>query len=791
MRVSGGRLIHVPGWTGGVIEDAEPDRAGDTRRGVLDDGLNLSAKPGGRLAVRGGSQVVRSFAAVSGDAISDLFGPWRYSQTGMVVVGHSTAGSKHYAYLLAEDGSFALPAGSATESGSRIDMTWNSATPARPQAVELFEKLYIVDATIGSPQGMVVLSISGGSPALAKPVYDLDGSGSGTATIRGYAVATFAGVLFVAGYGDEVAGLESHLVRHSWLGRDPAASNGFDPDAQATIGAIDQRVTAMVPGNSVLLIAKENELYRISGTGAGIEGWQFGIAPLDNTLGMGASNPYAMAHAAGAWFGVGRSGPWRSDGQRVEPLVAGRARSWALVSSLEKAVVTHDPDRRKMLFWFYRGGLSSYASAPFECWKWDLERDQWDVNERYARSFHMVAAVPQTGAVLVPDAPSDLVQSFDGGDFETTAAWVTWTAGSVTADTEVWASFDGGVSTLRETVPGGVQRARVVPGAGKTAAVKLRHRQGAVLSEFTAEETVYARLETPLITTTFTQPPSYGTRALRTVSAAGAQPGVDLIGTSAGATWSKTWLNATPPVTDSAVLDGASETYRCVAESAAWPVGYDQSIQCEHFTVGRVGNIGLMEPRQALTSALVGEEVVGVVFQTEGNAAADIEHRLEYRVWGSGGAWTDSGQSFTYHAADAWWLQPLSLVWQVLSLAASGKYEVRIRFGGGGSGHGPTVAMYTKLAAPTISAALTGVGTPGVDLTITVPVAGHDLHVYNADGSYDQTFTNVTAGAHVYTSTAGVCGRGDRYYVRTKNSGWPTGLQYSDAASVTITSPCT
>src|SRR5207247_420385 len=114
----------------------------------------------------------------------------------------------------------------------------------------------------------------------------------------------------IAGYGDEetAGGDRPETVRHSYLGKAPDASDGFDKDAYELVGAKGDRVTAMRKGRGLLLCAKPNELYRISGFGRAYPGWQYATEGVHNTAGFGVENPLALDHAAGCWYGVGRQG---------------------------------------------------------------------------------------------------------------------------------------------------------------------------------------------------------------------------------------------------------------------------------------------------------------------------------------------------------------------------------------------------------------------------------------------------------------------------------------------------
>jgi len=787
VRIPGAKTVHVAGWGGGLYEDAEPDLVDPRGRvvGTLDDGLNLTITPGGRLRVRGGSEVAQTFAAVTGNAISDVLNLFRFSPTGAIAVAHTSGGSKHYTYALSDEMEFALPIGSESEAGSRADLTWNTATPGRPVAAELFERLYVVDASLTNRRELVEIKISGGGLGVTKPTYDLDASGGAPGAVKGYTIAAFNGVLFVAGWQDEVTTFEPAVLRHSFLGVDPVAAGGFDADAFLLVGAKGQAITALAAGNNILLVAKEHELYRVTGSGRGVAGWQYPISALDNTLGLGCANPYALAHAEGFWYGIGRAGPWRSDGRSVEMLRRGRDRSWGRADTLEVATVVPDPERHCILFGFHETGRPEYETAPFSWWKWDAIHERWDITERYARSFHTACAIPQGAAHAAAGPPSDVEQSFafGHGDFGATVLTGTFTLGDAGAETEVWLRHATQSDVLTQTLAAGVARFTIsaIVLNWEVCYVKLRHKKGGVWSDFSGEIEFYPRLHPPALTLSRTTTPS---NTVSVVNYAGNSLVQHLHGD--GGAWSKDWLDAPSGLNTDTPTSLGSPMTATIEEPAL--VGHEESqantIYLQALVTAPAGSTP-SPPSQNMSIDLA-ETAINVLWQPHNTVGG--AHQLQYRVSG-GGSYT-TAQSFTQSGLATHQLQ-------ITGLSASTAYDVRVTLAGATSPSAATV-MYTKLEAPTIAVAQGGAGTPDVDITVTVPASagGYDVRVFSASNSsgtpgYNQLHAAQSAGAHVYNSTAGTCGVGDKYYAAIYNSAWPADWRYSDLVSDEIANPCT
>ena len=505
-RIRGGHPRICRGWVDGIVEGAEPDTAqpqGTFPRGTVTSAVNLVSTPAGRLAMRRGSQVKRTLTNAASVAMQRVLGVWPYTQSGAVAVAHYLSGGVPETNLYRLTADLAFYTGS--EATSRHALSWptNTTTVPRPVVVELFESLYVVDAQVDyalrNPLQKMVLA-----GTVTSPTHNLDGATS--AAIRAYCAAAYNGVLFVAGYDSAAGGEERAMLRHSYLGVDPAASNGFDKDAYAIIGSKGQRITALSPGRQVLLVAKANELYRVTGTGRGLPGWQYTIQQVENTQGVGVSNPYALCFAEGYWWGVGEAGPFRTDGTSVELLVAPRRDTWRQITNLRQAWVCYWPDRRLVKFGFNATPADTGRSAtyPFVVWNWDVDRECWTGDDKFSADLHFAQAIPSltvTGASTPPGptgTPSSLASTIVSST--TTSLAVTWTNGDATAQTEVWLRNESGASTLH-SLEAAAATSKTITGldGGRVYYVKVRHKKDGLYSAFTSEATCYTRLISPSV----------------------------------------------------------------------------------------------------------------------------------------------------------------------------------------------------------------------------------------------------------------------------------------------------
>lgn len=576
LRVRGPR--HITGWVHGLIEGADPDAsqppAGEPQ-GVLEGGENLVATQTGKLAVRGGSGVAQTFTEPGTAALTAMLALAPFSQTGAVAVGFHAGTSKTFAYRLTDDLAFTT----GSEATSRHDLGWTAAAAPRPVLAELFEKVYIVDATpnIGNRQALVSLDASG---TVTTPTFDL---GGGAAVLKPYCAAVFNGVLFIAGYDKASHTDEPALLRHSFLGAAPDSANGFDATAWEMIGAAGQRITGLAAGRSLLMVAKEHELYRLTGAGQANPGFQYAVQQLDNSPGFGVVNPYALAHFEGYWYGIGEAGPWRSDGDGVESMVGTRRRSWPKVTQLPTAFVTVHPERRVVLFGFCMAPPAAGRSTtvPWVLWLWDVDRECWTCNWTFNADFLQVAAIPTATA----SAPSADVGNGGGGGTDVGGApivdhtlatlssvHVSWdNNGDVDSSTELWVrDVTGGAGSVLWAIADPGVAVYTLTGLSDTHhyAVKARHVRGTIAGGFTAEADAYTKLATPgTPTRAFYTSVSVKVRTIQNANGADltlTRDGVLLHTFSAAAT-------GTYDYTDIDLTCGTYYNYDAQAYMASWP----------------------------------------------------------------------------------------------------------------------------------------------------------------------------------------------------------------------------
>jgi len=505
----------VDGWVRGFVEDADVDAL---PLGAVSDAENFIPLPAGQLAVRGGSRVMLTLKDDQGtpaevDHVCTLV---PFTPIGAVAIGWSNARDRVYAWKLTADIAFAT----GNEANDRTDLSaapstfWNNASaPPRPVVVEMFEKLFLCDAVIamsGANQRNSLLSLdkSTGAPGVVlQPAFAF---GAGAAQrLRPYCLEEYNNVLFIAGYGTEDAGDEDRpeQVRHSFLGTSPDAANGFDKDAWILLGAKGQRVTGLRKGRGLLIAAKPNELYRITGFGAALPGWRFQVEMIHNTDGVGVANPLALVHAAGYWYGIGKQGPFRTDGFEVQSLVGPRQRGWRSIDNLLSAFVTHHPEREQVLFGVHPEGQVPSASFPGVLWAWDLTRSLWAPNWRVLGASGAATAFFHAGAISsdTPRGPSGAPHTPSTTLITTTTYRANW----VNADTsngveqEFWERLDSssGEWTLIAVVATSAvlyDRLSRQPHTGYL--WKVRHRKNGVFSAFTAEQLVRTLILPPTMT---------------------------------------------------------------------------------------------------------------------------------------------------------------------------------------------------------------------------------------------------------------------------------------------------
>jgi hypothetical protein len=178
---------------------------------------------------------------------------------------------------------------------------------------------------------------------------------------------------------------------------------------------------------------------------------------------------------------------------------------------------------------------------------------------------------------------------------------------------------------------------------------------------------------------------------------------------------------------------------------------------------------------------------IAVLVAADGsNYSGPMRVAVDYRLLGAG-AWTE-------HIAVPY---ETALTTTITGLAPSSRYEVRARLliqvayaGWGAATTTDPVVMFTRIAAPTATIATVGTGTPVTEIRVTPPGVGFDTKIRNAAGTYDALHAAVASTATTYQSTAGACGKGDRYWVWARNTQWPAGFQYSAPVELDIVNPC-
>lgn len=502
-----GVTLRVPGWVKGLIQDMDAENA---PLGSYTSASNLVPLPAGRLGVRGGSRLVRTLKDDQGTPAewSHFCRLQSFSPVGMVAVGWSDTQNKHYATRLTSDGAFFT----GVEATSRTDLTaapstdWNNTTaPARPMMAELWEKLFLIDATATYADRNTFLSFDS-SGVVLEPHFNF---GGGAAAMRPFCLETYNNVLFVAGYDDAAA--EPALVRHSFLGRSPddvtASAEGFDTNAFNIIGAEGQAVTAMKAGNNILLIAKTNELYRVSGFGRAYPGWQYQVERVTQTQGLGVVNPFALEFAEGYWYGIGAQGPFRTDGFTVEPLRGPRDTAWSLTSNPEAQFVEYHPDRGLILFGvrqatglpaglYLAAGGTTPATYPNVLWTWDVQRGVYGPDWGFGLSFFHVRAVGSTTVQTPQGAPIATAAS----SITTTGFTENWTNGDATCQTERYEKVSGGTYSLHGTeAAAATSKVRTGLLSHTTYLYKMTHIKSGIRSTDSNEITVQTLLATPTV----------------------------------------------------------------------------------------------------------------------------------------------------------------------------------------------------------------------------------------------------------------------------------------------------
>jgi hypothetical protein len=570
------RPREVAGWVSGLVQNAE---AGVLAPGTIQEGENFVPTPAGRQRTRGGSRVMATLMDdnVSPAEIDHVCAIWPFSPVGALIVGWSNAEDKHYAWRMDADMNFTT----GTESTSRVDLTaspsvtWdNASAPGRPVMAEVWERMFIADATTDISTRNELLSVQADGTVLS-PSFAF---GSGAASeLYPYCLEEYNGVLFIAGYGTEDAGDldRPEYLRHSFLGKSPDAADGFDLNAWLLLGAKGQRITALRKGRGLLIAAKENEFYRISGFGRAYAGWQYQVDQLDNTQGLGIVNPKALEFAEGYWWGVSSQGPLRCDGFHVELLVGPRLQGWAGIDNTAEAWVRYHPERRLILFGLHPTETETGRSAtfPWVVWAWDPTRDVWQPDLKFGIDLFHASAITTTSAEGPTAPPSAPVSSA-----ETTSGYTaSWTNGDATAQVEFWEKKEtGGTWTLIDVLaPATASLARTGRDNHSSYYWRVRARKNGITSAWSADAGTVAQ--------TLIAPPGFNATQLGSTStskldltqnAAGTDVVVEKNVDSAG--WVAFATYTAQPAGDFTKYDlseacGASVQWRARSVDSAWP----------------------------------------------------------------------------------------------------------------------------------------------------------------------------------------------------------------------------
>ncbi len=477
----------VPGWVQGFAQAAEP---GTLLPGTIADGENFVPTPAGRQRTRGGSRIMLILHDDNTETELDhVCAIIPFTTVGGLVVGWSDAEDTHYAYRVDSD----MDWFDTDEATSRHDLTaapsasWdNASAPARPVMAEIWEKMFLADATTSISSRNELLGIDQ-SGTVTSPSFAF-GAGSASPLFP-YCVEEYNGVLFIAGYGSEDVGDldRPEMLRHSFLARSPDAANGFDTNAFNLIGAKGQRITALRKGRGLLLVAKENEFYRVSGFGKAFAGWQYQVEQVENTQALGITNPKALAFAEGFWWGVSASGPVRTDGFSVDSLVGPRQPDWRGIDNVGEAWVRYHPERRLMLFGLHPTEAESGRSTtfPWRIWAWDILREVWQPDLEFGADLFDASTITTATA----EGPSAAPSSPSTGSETTSGYTGSWTNGDATADTEYWEKkTSGGTWTLVSVVAAATALlARTGLDNHETYFWRVRHTKNGVKSDWDVE----------------------------------------------------------------------------------------------------------------------------------------------------------------------------------------------------------------------------------------------------------------------------------------------------------------
>lgn len=167
MKLKDAETIEIPAWVGGLEKNIPPILS---EPGTLADGQNLVPTQASLLASRGGSRILQTLKNDAGSPVevTGLCGVFPWTSIGALVIGYDTAQHKSYAWYMTQDMAFK----GATEAQSRVDLSlepsgtvvhapWKDTSGAPiPQVTELFEGLYLCDATLSQASRRYFLSLN-------------------------------------------------------------------------------------------------------------------------------------------------------------------------------------------------------------------------------------------------------------------------------------------------------------------------------------------------------------------------------------------------------------------------------------------------------------------------------------------------------------------------------------------------------------------------------------------------------------------------------------------------------
>lgn len=594
----------VPGWVQGLVEGAEP---GTLAPGTIAEGKNMVPTPAGRMRTRGGSRIMLTLREAAGETeIDHVLAITELTGIGAIVIGWDEGQLQHYAWLVTAAMDWALGGPPTTQAASRFALgtgtnvaTWDGGTyataPARPNMAEVWEKMYVADATVDISARSELVSIDTGGTVTAT---DFDFAAGTDAPMQPYCIEEYNGVLFVAGYGTEDDKDRPEYLRHSFLGKSPDASDGFDADAWNLIGSKGQRITALRKGRGLLLVAKNNEFYRVSGFGRAYAGWQYQVEPMSDTSGLGITNPKALIFAEGFWWGVSASGPIRTDGFSVELLVGPRKPSWRGINKLEEAWVAYHPERRLMLFGFHPEETEGSRSAtfPWRVWAWDMERSVWQPDLEFGADItHASVLNAGAGSSSSSGAPSGPPTSPVTSSESTAGYTATWTTGDADATTEFWEKDpDTGAWGIISTFAAGVVTTGGLSGRSNYSTYywRVRHSKNGIKSAWDNESGTIA--QTLIAAPTLSAAQSGGGPLAKidiTQNAGGSDVEVYRDINGAGYTLWNTYSAQSEgdfTVYDSSQECGVDLDYKALSSDATWPTtdSVDSSIGSVDLTTG-------------------------------------------------------------------------------------------------------------------------------------------------------------------------------------------------------------